>query len=331
MKLKDYVFILGSYKCDKNCPYCIAKMNKRNTEPFKEEITKLKKTLANHAKENTLFTDFILSGNGEPSMYSIKELEEIKNIVESSNIFSNYRIQTSGNLFYEKSKLKLFSNWIKEITVISSNPKEDKNFYKYNLPYLESEEFLKTKHIRVNIVVTNNNLLKINDYINYYSLLDNVDTIALKILDNTQNNSKESKWIEENALTYDKIDTLIEKVKEDNKFITFRNKRFIFETKTKKILTIHYSEKNTYDEINLKSEFSWHKKVIKKGVYGEFSKVEEELEEAKDALEQKNKLMFLIELSDIIGAIEGIAEKHGLTLDELITFSNKVKESKLYE
>ena len=41
--------------------------------------------------------------------------------------------------------------------------------------------------------------------------------------------------------------------------------------------------------------------------------------------------MYLIELSDIIGAIEGIAENYGLTLEELITFSDKVKESKRHE
>ncbi len=113
--------------------------------------------------------------------------------------------------------------------------------------------------------------------------------------------------------------------------MTFDNKRFIFKTKNNKILSIHYSFRNTYDKINIKKEFKWHNKDIEKGVYGEFSKVIEETQEASDALEQNNYLMYLIELSDIVGAIEGIAENYNLSLEDLINFSNKVKESKKNE
>lgn len=47
----------------------------------------------------------------------------------------------------------------------------------------------------------------------------------------------------------------------------------------------------------------YHKKIIPKGVVGEISKIEEELEELKDAYLQNNKIMTLVELSDICGAI----------------------------
>lgn len=62
----------------------------------------------------------------------------------------------------------------------------------------------------------------------------------------------------------------------------------------------------------------YHKREIKKGVLGELSKIEEELEEAKDALEQGVKIMLLVELSDLIGAIKAVAEKQGVTLEDLI-------------
>lgn len=65
----------------------------------------------------------------------------------------------------------------------------------------------------------------------------------------------------------------------------------------------------------------FHKREIKKGIYGELSKIEEELQEAYDAQEQGQDLMLLIELSDMIGAIEGVAKKHGMTLDQLKTFA----------
>lgn len=331
MNKKEYVFILGSYACDKKCPYCIAKMNKNNTESFEKEFEKLKETLQEYKNKKITFNNFILSGNGETSLYKIEELKKIKDLVEETKIFTDYRIQTSGNLFGDKEKLELFSNWIKEVTVISSNSKEDQDFYKYKIAYLKSKEFIKTERVRVNIVVTNENLLKINKYISDYSKMPNIETIALKILDNSNNNSTESKWVEEHAFKHNKINELLELITEENKFITFKNKRSVFKTKEDKLLTIHYSEKNTYDGINITNSFKWHKKEIKKGIYGELSKVEEELAEAKDALEQNNTLMYLIELSDIVGAVEGIIEKHGLSLEEIITFSDKVKESKQYE
>jgi hypothetical protein len=65
----------------------------------------------------------------------------------------------------------------------------------------------------------------------------------------------------------------------------------------------------------------WHKKKIKKGVFGELSKIREELDEAYDAEERGQVLMLLFELSDIIGAAGGVAEKYGLSLKDLVKFS----------
>jgi len=53
----------------------------------------------------------------------------------------------------------------------------------------------------------------------------------------------------------------------------------------------------------------YHIREIKRGVYGERSKIMEELQEWKDAVEQDNPVMELIELSDLIGAIAGHTEK----------------------
>jgi hypothetical protein len=48
----------------------------------------------------------------------------------------------------------------------------------------------------------------------------------------------------------------------------------------------------------------YHKKDIKKGVLGEFSKIQEEVEELEDAIAQGNKVLALCELCDIVGAID---------------------------
>jgi hypothetical protein len=71
----------------------------------------------------------------------------------------------------------------------------------------------------------------------------------------------------------------------------------------------------------------YHLKFIPKGVLGESSKILEEFKEFEDALEQDNTLMALLELSDIIGAIEAYASKYNLTLDELIEMKNATKRA----
>ena len=45
MEKKDFVFVLGSYRCNKKCPYCIAKMNKKSTNDFVTEFQMLKEQL----------------------------------------------------------------------------------------------------------------------------------------------------------------------------------------------------------------------------------------------------------------------------------------------
>ena len=68
----------------------------------------------------------------------------------------------------------------------------------------------------------------------------------------------------------------------------------------------------------------YHKTEITKGIYGHFSKIEEEFQELKDALEQKDRILALVELSDLIGAIDGFL-KHEfnniVSLDDVVKFS----------
>lgn len=72
---------------------------------------------------------------------------------------------------------------------------------------------------------------------------------------------------------------------------------------------------------------SYHKKEIKKGILGQFSKIEEEFEELKDAFEQNDDVLQICELTDLIGAIEEYSLKWGLTIQQLLQFSNKTKSA----
>jgi hypothetical protein len=72
---------------------------------------------------------------------------------------------------------------------------------------------------------------------------------------------------------------------------------------------------------------SYHLTVIPKGKLGEFSKVEEEFLEAKDAVAQNNPLMALQECSDLIGAIEAYALKFNLSLGDIIAMKNATQRA----
>lgn len=73
----------------------------------------------------------------------------------------------------------------------------------------------------------------------------------------------------------------------------------------------------------------YHKAKIEKGVNGEISKIQEELDELKDAEQQDIKVMQLAELSDLIGAIELYLEDKfpDISLDDLIKMKDATKRA----
>jgi phosphoribosyl-ATP pyrophosphohydrolase len=65
----------------------------------------------------------------------------------------------------------------------------------------------------------------------------------------------------------------------------------------------------------------YHLRDISRGQYGEASKIIEEAEEFADAIAQNATIMALIELADMIGAIEAYLAKFNLTLDDVRTMA----------
>lgn len=75
------------------------------------------------------------------------------------------------------------------------------------------------------------------------------------------------------------------------------------------------------------SKSGYHLTKIQKGKLGDISKIQEELDELKDAELQESRVMISVELSDLYGAIEAYAIKHGLTMDDLQKFSKITKRA----
>jgi hypothetical protein len=71
----------------------------------------------------------------------------------------------------------------------------------------------------------------------------------------------------------------------------------------------------------------YHLTEIPKGKLGDISKIEEEMLELKDADKQKCKVMVLVELSDLYGAMEEYCKKYNLKMKDLKKFSKITKRA----
>ncbi len=72
----------------------------------------------------------------------------------------------------------------------------------------------------------------------------------------------------------------------------------------------------------------YHKQKIQKGELGHASKIREEYEEFGDAYEQGNPVMELVELSDLLGAIEAYTIKHfNVDLEDLIKMTRATQSA----
>lgn len=73
----------------------------------------------------------------------------------------------------------------------------------------------------------------------------------------------------------------------------------------------------------------YHIKDIKKGVIGEISKIVEETEELQDAMSQGCKIMELLELSDIYGAMEAYLRRYHphTTMEDIAKMSELTKRA----
>ena len=71
----------------------------------------------------------------------------------------------------------------------------------------------------------------------------------------------------------------------------------------------------------------YHRNEIRKGVLGQASKIQEELDEYVDAEEQGAQILMHCELADLYGALESCAESHGLTMKDLRIMSDMTKSA----
>jgi len=74
-------------------------------------------------------------------------------------------------------------------------------------------------------------------------------------------------------------------------------------------------------------DIGYHTMEIKKGILGKTSKIQEELDELKDAETQNSKIMMMVELADLYGAIEEYSKEQNITMEDLKIFSDITKRA----
>ena len=214
MKYKEFELIPSSFKCDKNCPYCTAKITKWPVVDDKLDL--LEDRLNYLEKKGITFRFFIFCGNGEPSLHSYETIKKVVDATRKVNIFDEKRFQSSGNIFYEDKKLDLIKDdFIVEVTRVDIDSKKDMEILGYKRDYINSDNFKKAK-VRLNFVLMKNKSFEedLEEIKNYIKKYPNIQTISLKTLNlNTKDDNIDnpySKWIIDHALTKKDTDKILE-------------------------------------------------------------------------------------------------------------------------
>ena len=207
-RFKELEIILSDFSCDKNCPYCTAKITQ--WEMVKDDMHMLSLYVAQLKELGYQFHYVTIGGNGEPTKHSIKKLREIVELFDDYDIPVK-RVLTSGNVFREeeREKYELFIShgWVFEVTTTSIDTDLDRKILGYNHNYFQSEAFSKAR-IRLNYVLLKSNFPTMIDEIQeFFKRYPNIETLALKLLNvNTKTglvDNPRSSWIVENAISKD--------------------------------------------------------------------------------------------------------------------------------
>jgi hypothetical protein len=85
--------------------------------------------------------------------------------------------------------------------------------------------------------------------------------------------------------------------------------------------------RNLISYILKRRDIGSYKENIIKGVYGDSSKILEELQELQDAEKQGVEIIIHVELSDLYGALEAVAQKYNLSMTDLKEMSDLTKSA----
>ena len=207
-KLGNFTIVLPSYNCDKACPFCIAKNNKKFNGKSQENFKILSDILDEIKKEGIRFERLVLSGNGEPSLYSFDTLKKYAEIIKKyESVYDGFRVHTSGNIFWEKSKFELFNNLLPNVEFdllrVAIDPSKDMEILGYKRDYTKSDYFKHANKIKLDLALTRNleSSIFAERLEEFLRENPNIDLIRFKNLMTGDNkSSKQAEWVENNRM-----------------------------------------------------------------------------------------------------------------------------------
>lgn len=214
--LDNFSIVLDSFKCNRNCPYCIAKNDKRFTFEGNEDFTQLDSLFKKISKQQIHFRKVMILGNGEPALYPYEELNKIvKAILNNKELFDKVRLYTSGIVFNKTRVFNLFNNLSKQgidcefvPLIVTIDEKIDQSVLGHKSRYLNTNNFKKAKVIKLDIALTDYLNIKtfISDIKTFLDNNYNISTVKFRILRLGKDlNSKQSQWGLKHAYSKEQI------------------------------------------------------------------------------------------------------------------------------
>lgn len=272
------VLMTSSYRCNDNCPYCRSKSDHYFPTIYKREnFTKFVDDLKFLYEEGYHFNKFILSGNGEPTLYAGRDLFIITEAIYKYKLmFDEIRLYTNGYLFDNDLIFNLLNTVFNQyvLTIVSLDLHLNDFIKNHKGEIWNTENIQKVRKIKLDIARTiflniDSFCTDLDEMLKHFPNIKQVLLMRLKnnIINNTV--SKQNEWMNAYNMTetekeklYKKIDKSYNKIN-DNTFLTKDGIKILFGTGEKEIEPWLYwnSSKSFY---NFEGEKIDKKQLIKK-------------------------------------------------------------------
>ena len=162
LEMDSFAILFDSFRCNRNCPYCIAKNDHKFDFDCKENYDNLDKIFEGFRKENIHFKRAVFFGNGEPTLYPYSILKKcFDSIIANKDLFGEIEFYTSGLIFEDIKKFNLFNDSITKygikttfvICMASLDLEKDREILGQKNKYF-NEQFERAHNIKLSLCLT---------------------------------------------------------------------------------------------------------------------------------------------------------------------------------
>ncbi len=220
--MESFLVILDRRGCPKACPYCTAEIT--DWPKGDDRLERLPPMLDELHEAGTRFEWLTISGNGEPSLYPVGVLRQLRESLDAHpELFVDRRFQSSGELFFRPDAFEIFHDYVMELTRVHVDPDEDMRILRYRRDHTKTETYAGAQ-IGLNHVLLRSTFGTLLDDLERYrdEIGGRLQSLTLKILnvdtradERTRTGrvqSEQSRWIQEHALLGEDADRVIERV-----------------------------------------------------------------------------------------------------------------------